>query len=393
MAPRQGLIVNILFPYLARWRSANWSRYHGLLHALCAKGHRVVILEAPPLSASQETNYADLEVDLPAGMIVQELQPPLWRYTMPLDKLAKKGLVVLASRAVLPDVVRDHDIDVLLLYNFPQYVLAAAAPCLTVFDMSDDLLAMFDHEAGRLGRLALHWLAAAMHERLVQRSALVTAASAILAERQRRQVSVLPNGVDWEAAQQANGTHIRSRYRTPIVGFLGAFEYFVDFDPVLAAAAALPDVTFLLVGGGRSWQAVKARVEAAALDNVVLPGPVPHQEGLDHIAAMDVGLIPFSEDAVSHAACPLKLFEYAALKKPVVSTRIAEIIHLAEGFVTFADSNAELVAVLTRLLEAPDEAQQPADRGYELVRSRYRWELIADQFVALIDAAQSAPES
>ena len=49
--------------------------------------------------------------------------------------------------------------------------------------------------------------------------------------------------------------------------------------------------------------------------------------------------------------------------------------------------------MLARFLEAPDEAQQLADRGYELVRSRYRWDLIADRFVALIDAAQSAPES
>jgi glycosyltransferase involved in cell wall biosynthesis len=384
------LIVNILFPYLARWRTANWSRYHGLLHALCAKGHQVVILEAPPLPASQETNYADVEVDLPQGMILQELQPPLWRQSMPLDKLAKKGLVTLASRAALLDVVREYDIDVLLLYNFPQYVLAANAPCLTVFDMSDDLLAMFDHEAGRLGRLALHWLAAAMHERLLQRSALVTAPSAVLAERQRRRVAVLPNGVDWEAAQEANGSQIRARYATPIVGFLGAFEYFVDFDPVLAAAAALPDVTFLLVGGGRSWQAVRARVEAAALDNVVLPGPVPHWEGLDYIAAMDIGLIPFAKGAVSHAACPLKLFEYAALRKPVVSTRIAEIVQLAADFVSFADSSQELVAVLRRLLKAPHEAQQRVDRGYELARTRYRWDLIADQFVELVEATKIA---
>lgn len=382
--------MNILFPYLARWRTANWSRYHGLLHALCAKGHQVVIVEAPPLPASQETNYIDVQVDLPPGMIVQEMQIPLWRHRMPLDKLAKKGLVTLASRAVLPDVAREHDIDVLLLYNFPQYVLAADAPCLTVFDMSDDLLAMFDHEAGRLGRLALHWLAAAMHERLVQRCALVTIASTILAENQHRKVFVLPNGVDWEAAQGANGSRVRARYCTPIVGFLGAFEYFVDFDPVLAAAAALPDVTFLLVGGGRSWQAVRGRVETAALGNVVLPGPVSHQEGLDYIAAMDIGLIPFARGAVSHAACPLKLFEYAALRKPVVSTRIAEIVRLGADFVSFADSTMELVAVLRWLLKAPHEAQQRVDRGYELARTRYRWDLIADQFVELVEATRIA---
>jgi spore maturation protein CgeB len=93
---------------------------------------------------------------------------------------------------------------------------------------------------------------------------------------------------------------------------------------------------------------------------------------------------------VSHAACPLKLFEYAALRKPVVSTRIAEIVQLAADFVSFADSSMELVAVLRRLLKAPHEAQQCVDRGYELARTRYRWDLIADQFVELVEATRIA---
>ena len=61
--------MNILFPYLARWRSANWSRYHQLLTLLCRKGHRVYVLEPPPLPSAQETNYTDLDVELPEGMV------------------------------------------------------------------------------------------------------------------------------------------------------------------------------------------------------------------------------------------------------------------------------------------------------------------------------------
>ena len=38
-----------------------------------------------------------------------------------------------------------------------------------------------------------------------------------------------------------------------VVGYLGAFEYFVDMDMVLDAAAGLPDVVFWLVGGGRDF--------------------------------------------------------------------------------------------------------------------------------------------
>ena len=51
------------------------------------------------------------------------------------------------------------------------------------------------------------------------------------------------------------------------------------------------------------------------------------------MAACDICLLPFRSDAVSHAACPLKLFEYAALGKPIVSTPVREVERIA-GVVT-----------------------------------------------------------
>ena len=41
--------MKILFPYLARWHSANRSRYHQLLTRLCHLGHQVYVLTAPPM--------------------------------------------------------------------------------------------------------------------------------------------------------------------------------------------------------------------------------------------------------------------------------------------------------------------------------------------------------
>jgi len=381
--------MNILFPYLARWRSANWSRYHGLLGALCQKGHRVWVLEPPPWPTSEETNYTETNVVLPAGMVVQQLQPPLWRYRLPMEKVAKKGLITLSARSALRDVIARNDIDLLMLYNLPQYVLAQIAPCVTVVDVADDLVAMLDHELGSVRRLGIHRLSRAMLDGLVQSSSMVTTPSTVLAERLGH-ATVVPNGVEWAASQRADGDRIRQRYRTPIVGFLGAFEYFVDFDVVLTAAEALPDVTFLLVGTGRSWKAVKARAQQAELANVVLPGPVHYPEGLDYVAAMDVCLIPFRRGPVSEGACPLKLFEYLALRKPVVSTSAEEIMRLGKGFIRFADTPAELVTVIRDILEDPTRMQDSVARGYERAQTRHRWDLIADEFLQLVEAVRAA---
>ena len=151
--------MNILFPYLARWRSANWSRYHQLLGALCRQGHRAFVLEAPERPGLQETNYTDLATPLPDGMTVREMHVPLWNVSFPLEKLAKKGLVTLATQRAVREVIEEHHIDVLLLYNFPQYALAAAVHgrCAVVFDVADDLLEMFAVEAGRWARRSTPW--------------------------------------------------------------------------------------------------------------------------------------------------------------------------------------------------------------------------------------------
>jgi glycosyltransferase involved in cell wall biosynthesis len=59
---------------------------------------------------------------------------------------------------------------------------------------------------------------------------------------------------------------------------------------------------------------------------------------------MDVGLIPFKRNAVTHHADPIKAYEYLAAGLPVVSTdlpalrRLAHVVRLAESTPAFLDA-------------------------------------------------------
>lgn len=382
--------MNILFPYLARWRSANWSRYHQLLSALCRQGHRVVVLEAPPRPGARETNYTDLEVPLPAGMTVAEVRPPFWSVRLPLDKLVKKGLVTLATQRTVARAIEHYRIDVLLLYNFPQVVLTTAARgrCRLVFDVADDLLAMFAVEAGPWARL-LNPVAAACFRRLARQSDAVTTSAQTLASRLPGRVHYLPNGADWTAVEGADGGALRARYPGPLVGFVGAFEYAVDFGLVLDAAARLPQVTFLLVGGGREWERVRGEVQVRGLRNVALPGPVPYPRNLDYVQAFDVGLLPRVPGPIADHAAPLKLLEYLALGKPVIATPMKETLAIAGDLVCPASDGAEVAAWVERILAEPAAFAGRVRAARERLRARYDWEHIAREFVALVEDASS----
>jgi glycosyltransferase involved in cell wall biosynthesis len=223
---------------------------------------------------------------------------------------------------------------------------------------------------------------------MIEQCQVVTTASSVLKEKLGEKAVVLPNGVCTREAGKGKGERIRRQHRTPIVGFLGAFEYFFDFDLILTVARSLPDVTFLLVGAGRGFAAVKRRVVQEELVNVVLPGPVPHHLVFDYIDAMDICLIPFRRSAVGDAACPLKLFEYAGAKKPIISTPVREVQIIGREFVTFVDTARELQLAIVELLRSPQRRTSLATRGFEIVQQQYNWDTLSEQFVRLTEAAR-----
>ncbi|HLH23993.1 MAG TPA: glycosyltransferase [Chloroflexota bacterium] len=384
--------MRLLFPYLARWQSANWSRYHNLLGALARRGHEVLVLQAPARPDARETNYVDLGGALAPGIRLLDVPvlQPLWQPRYPLDKLAKKGLVSVATRLAVGAVARQQAVDVLLLYNVPQVVLLGATRATVVVDLADDLLAMLRHEAGPwLRPLALPPARQSLRA-LIAAADLVITPSSVLAQRLGPKVRVLPNGADLARTARADGTAIRARYGTPLVAFVGAFEYVVDFPLVLEVASRLPRCTFLLVGGGRDLARVRAEVRRRELTNVVLPGPVDYATALDYMAACDVALLPRRLDPVSHAAAPLKLFEYAALRRPVVATPVAETRRLAGGWAHFGATADEWVRAIERILAEPARAAAMAARGYALVADHYRWDDLAAELERQILCVRTA---
>ena len=85
-------------------------------------------------------------------------------------------------------------------------------------------------------------------------------------------------------------------------------------DLVDAAAAALPEFTFVLIG------AVNGALPRSA--NVHSVGAVPYDELPAHLQFGDVGIVPYRRGTFNDASCPLKVYEYLAAGLPVVATGV-----------------------------------------------------------------------
>jgi glycosyltransferase involved in cell wall biosynthesis len=383
--------MKILFPYLARWRSANRSRYHQLVNQLCRQGHQVFVLKAPPMalddiSATDLNNHND---KLPAGLILSELYAPrplraFWNVWFPRTKLLKKGLLSITSVGQVRRFIEREKIDVLITYNLPQLPLLKQAECRTHFDLADDLVAMLEGEHDVLARAGAGAAARSAQSRMLERATTVTVASSVLAEQMQRDVLMLPNGADLNELDLADGSAWRARNAGPTVGFVGAFEYWVNFDLVLQLAQRLRHVTFLLVGGGRRWKVIKQRVEQLGLTNVALTGSVPYADAMNYVAGMDVCMLPFTHDAVSDGSCPLKLFEYAALRKPIVSTCTKEVMRIGRDWIAFADDVPTYGDAIENFLTNRTAAEYSGETGRAVVERSYHWPQLAQQFANLL---------
>ncbi len=383
--------MKILFPYMARWFAQNWTRYHSLLEELGRQGHEIHVLQPPPLPGSSETNFREIESREMANVVIHDvvLNERLWNRSYPFDKLVKKAYFSLASRRQARRLIARHEIDCLLLYNIPQYFYIYLDRVRIVFDFADDYIDMLGHELGRLNLAPLRWLAASMLNKMMRDSHVVLAVSHTLASGAHGNVRVLANGVD--AARLRTEAAVPRRDERPYtVGFIGSFEYFIDFDLILDTALRLPEIDFLLVGFGRDYARVEQRVKTEKIDNVILTGGVAHDEVFDYIDRMDVCLNVFKPIPVSHRTCPIKLFEYLARGKPVISTRLHELKYIDDlDFLIYADTPQELASALRDLRAHPDMAAEKARIGQQTVAERYTWQQLASRFVELVEAGDA----
>jgi len=166
--------------------------------------------------------------------------------------------------------------------------------------------------------------------------------------------AVVPNGYDEALFHAGVVPHPSLQDMRHIVGFVGTLFDFVDYDLLLQLAASLPDVDLVLVG---RRETSSARVdELLRQPNVHWYGPVAPKEVPAYIAGFDVSIAPFRPGAVADSVSPLKVYEYLALRKPVICSRMKGLARDSIAkYVTFApDCFGFIAAVKAALAGAAD---------------------------------------
>jgi glycosyltransferase involved in cell wall biosynthesis len=102
-----------------------------------------------------------------------------------------------------------------------------------------------------------------------------------------------------------------------------------------------------------------------------------------YISAFDVCLIPFLAGKVSQTTNPVKVFEYFALGKPVVSTPMHELLTFRnDGLLRLAQGKEEFASAVRESLAEP--AGEIQDRRREMAR-RHSWRALTELMLSSLN--------
>ncbi len=133
-----------------------------------------------------------------------------------------------------------------------------------------------------------------------------------------------------------------------VVGYVGAWSYWIDHALIRFIANRLPNVNFMVIGAHLG--------EVPAYDdmpNVHILGELAHQDLAKYIRNFAVGIIPFQYHPISLGTNPIKAYEYLATGIRVLSTALPECI-LMEPHVMTATTHQDFANKLEYLLATPD---------------------------------------
>ena len=194
---------------------------------------------------------------------------------------------------------------------------------------------------------------------------------------------LIPNGVHVEHYQTVTDNSkpfypVTHKWQKPVFGYTGTIHGDrVDVELVSRIAATNPQATIAMVGP--NLLEADDRLRLSKFSNIVFTGAKPYARLPDIMRAFDVCIVPHVVTPFTESLNPIKLWEYLAAGKPIVSTNVAgfrdfpELVNVSDSYDGF------LVNLDGALKEEPSFAD-----ARQAVAQQHSWGKRIDQVVQIL---------
>ena len=209
----------------------------------------------------------------------------------------------------------------------------------------------------------------------------------VVSKRGREKLVFSCNGVDYNHFQNRNENfELDSEFQSileqkkPIVGYYGALASWFDYEMVKYLAKERPKYDIVLLG--IKYDDSFDNAEINKYKNIHFLGPKDYNILPNYANCFQVCTIPFLINNITQATSPLKLFEYMALGKPIVTTAMKECKKYKS--VMIANTKEEFVELIDKAMKLD---KQKDIEYYEILKQEAMdntWEAKAKLIIELL---------
>lgn len=137
----------------------------------------------------------------------------------------------------------------------------------------------------------------------------------------------------------------------PIIGYYGALAKWFDYDMIKYLAINRKEYNIVLIGAKYDTSFDDSKI--IEIDNIFYISPKSFDELPYYADRFNVCVLPFLINDITKATSPIKIFEYMALSKPIVTTDLKECRKYKS--IKIANNNEEFVNLCDKMIDIKDE--------------------------------------
>ncbi len=212
-------------------------------------------------------------------------------------------------------------------------------------------------------------------------------------------IFVVKNGVNIDISKPLNIDECKKRlglseYKDYII-FVGSLQAWHGVYRLVEIVKYLSlktnDICLLVVGSGSEEDKLsKQIIDAKLSDKILMIGKVHHEEIPYYIGSSKVCIAPYPDTIVSrHGFSPLKIREYMACGRPIVTTDVGGFYEFVEqngcGIVVKANTEREIANAIMKILNEEQRWQRMSERSRRFAVRNLSWGSTSKRIFSIIE--------
>jgi Glycosyltransferase len=328
--------MNILIVQESDWIKRNPHQQHHLMERLSLKGHKIRVIDYPIDWKNESGLYRKREVIEDYHKIHHEANIDVIRPSIIKIPVLVYSSLIFSHWIEIKRQIREFQPDIIMGFGIINSYMASYVAKKENIPFIYYWIDVLHH---LIPEKHFQTLGKYLERTTIRNSTKVVTINHKLEEFVRnfgaKNTKVVGAGIDLNKFDfKLDGSRIRQKYgvkdRDIVLFFMGFLYHFTGLKEVAMELAndEYKNLKLIIVGDGDAYSDLKNIVEKHDLnDKVRLVGKKPYNEIPEHTAASDICILPaYPNEEIMQDIVPIKLYEYMAMGKPVISTVLPGIM-------------------------------------------------------------------